>query len=54
MEEIVEGNTQTITQLFDGRYSFTILSAADDVVHGGLPYTAIITTTSFDAVGIIR
>ncbi len=36
MEEFVDCNTQTITQLFDRGYSSTIVSAANDVIYGGL------------------
>ena len=36
VEELVDCNTQTITQLFDRRHSRTIVPATDDVVYGGL------------------
>ena len=36
MEELVNCNTQTIAQLFDRGYGRTVISAANDVVDGGL------------------
>ena len=40
MEELVNCNTQTIAQLFDRGYGCAVVSAANDVVHGGLRNTA--------------
>ena len=36
VEELVDGNTQTITQLFNSRYRCTVVSSANDIIHSGL------------------
>ena len=40
MEELIDCNTQTVTQLFDCGYSCAIVSAANNVVNSGLRNTA--------------
>ena len=54
MEELINCNTQTITQFLDRGYSSAVISVANNVIHGGLRYTAIIAPPPFDAVRIIR
>ena len=40
MKKLVNGNTQPITQLLDGRDSRTVVSAANDVIYSRLCHTA--------------
>ena len=40
MEELVNCDTQSIAQLFDGRNGGAVVSAADDIVHSGLCHAA--------------
>lgn len=36
IEELLDGNSQAITKLFDGGNGSAPIAATDDVVHGGL------------------
>lgn len=40
MEEILNGNTKPITQLFDGGDGRAVIAPANDIVHSGLGHTA--------------
>lgn len=40
MEELVNCDTQSIAQLFDGGNGSTVISTADNFVHSGLCHTA--------------
>ena len=39
MEEFVDCNTQTVTQLLNRGYRRTVVSPANNIVHGGLRNT---------------
>ena len=40
MEELINRDTQSITQLFDGGHGSTVVSSTDTIVHSGLCHTA--------------
>ena len=40
MEEFIDCDTQSIAEFLNCRYSSTVISAANDIVHGGLRNTA--------------
>ena len=40
MKEILNGNAEPITQLFDGGDRRSVVAPADDIVHDGLSHTA--------------
>ena len=40
MEKLLNGDTQAVTQLFDGRDGGAAVAPADDVIDGGLRDTA--------------
>lgn len=40
MEELINRDTQSIAQLFDGGNGSTVISTADNIVHSGLCHTA--------------
>ena len=39
MEKVLNADTQSVTQLFQGCDSRAVVSAADDIIDGGLRYT---------------